>query len=84
MNEEELIPTHPIPTEWATYLCKEVCHDAKNQWFSLAKMMCWHCHTVSHGDFAKFGFVRKPGNHGCPWVDARDRHYYWAFHKSEP
>ncbi len=79
--KEQEIPPHDIPNEWACYLCEQVCRDASKSWFSLARILCWHCERVTHGDRSKMGFIRRAGNHGCPWVNSRDRHYYWAFHK---
>ncbi len=79
--KQDTIPEQTLPTEWACYLCEEVCHNARNKWFSLARLMCWHCEREAHGDRAHMGFIRSAGNRGCPWVNARAKHYYWAFHK---
>ncbi|MGB8648918.1 MAG: hypothetical protein WCF84_27020 [Anaerolineae bacterium] len=79
---KDLIPQHAIPTQWATYLCDEVAHNNENQWLSLAKVLCWRCHFFAHGDDAKRCFCRTTDNTGCPVINARDRHYYWAFHNN--
>lgn len=75
------VPQHPIPTEWAEYLCEEICESGAKQGFSLTRIYCWFSHLFTH-EPVQACYCRKEGNHGCPLVNSRDNHYYWAFHKT--
>jgi len=60
----------PIPTQIAIQLCDEIRRDNLRQWEGLAARWCWDCTRKSPGDPAQRGFTRRPGNRGCPMVNA--------------
>ncbi len=74
------IPAHAIPTHWAVYLCQDICREVQNNQFSQAKTRCAQCMQLYPDEVAKRGFARQADNRGCPFINARDAHYYWAFH----
>ncbi len=74
------IPAHAIPTHWAAYLCEDICRETKSQRFSLAKFRCARCMRLFPQEIARRGFARTPDNRGCTFINAREAHYYWAFH----
>ncbi len=77
------IPCHAIPTHWAAYLCEDICRESENQWLSLAKIRCARCMNLYPTEITKRGFARTPDNRGCPFINAREAHYYWAFHDAD-
>ncbi len=74
------IPIHAIPTAWAAYLCQDICRESANQRFSLARRRCARCQQLYPFDVTRRGFARREDNRGCPFINAREAHYYWAFH----
>ncbi len=74
------VPMHPLARQWAAYLCEDVREQNQNRWLGLARVLCWRCHFAMPGDPAKKCFCSREDNRGCPLVNAREDHYYWAFH----
>lgn len=61
----------PIPYEMAVRLCAEIREEAERRWYTPAARWCWICQESTGGDPAKRGFLQKPGNRGCPLINAR-------------
>jgi len=74
------IPIHAIPTHWAVYLCEDICRESASQWLSRARVRCARCQQLYPNEVAQRGFAKRPDNRGCPFINAREAHYYWAFH----
>ncbi len=74
------IPAHAIPTRWAVYLCEEICRETQKGRFNSAKTRCARCMELFPMEVTRRGFARQADNRGCPFINARDAHYYWAFH----
>ncbi len=79
-SQPDEIPAHPISLDWAAYLCQDIQQANQHSWLSLARAACWRCHLLSRGDPAHSCFCKRADNRGCPLVNAREKHYYWAFH----
>ncbi len=75
------IPAHPIPFHWAASLCEDICRESARRRFSRARRRCARCQALYPTDMAKRGFAQQPDNRGCPFINAREKHYYWAFHR---
>ncbi len=74
------IPDHAIPISWAASLCEDICRESANQNMSRAHRCCARCMELYPREVNRRGFARRADNRGCPFINAREAHYYWAFH----
>ena len=55
-----------IPVQTAMAYCREVCDEKEGQ----PSFRCRLCRALAHGSAQRMRFARKPGNRGCPLVNA--------------
>ncbi len=60
-----------IPIETAIELCALIRHENRQEWHAEASRWCWLCERDHAEEPEQMGFVKRPGNRGCPQINAR-------------
>lgn len=71
MSAEQADTEVAIPLEVALRLCDEILEESRHRRLDLAAWRCRECAYESHGDSARKGFSKAPGNRGCTLVNER-------------
>ncbi|MBC8505295.1 MAG: hypothetical protein H8D34_10580 [Chloroflexi bacterium] len=68
----EKTTTRPaIPTETAIELCALIREEIRQEWHAESARWCWLCEQEHAVKPEKMGFIKRPGNRGCPQINAR-------------